>query len=587
MKLRRVWLGVVALTVTAVCGAVGYRAYQEKVAAAVQLSSFAPEGALLAIESPDFAGLLKSWTGSGEEQRWLKGANYAGFERSRLFERLHEAQGEFATSAGLPLDSQFTQTVAGGQSLLAWYDIGRLEFLYITRMGPGQADKTPLLALRAKFEERRVGGSTFYVRSQGKENGNGDQGRTVAFAVHGDFLLLATREDLMANALGLMDKPADRTMQNEPWYAKTVAAAGREAGDLRMTLNLAQIVDSPYFRSYWVQQNITETKQYSAALSDLYRKDGEFREERVMLAVKPESVAAGVDLAPVLVYLPANSGVYRAVAQPDSASVLAQLEAKILWRKPAEYRDTRIAPEEDVATPASGDAMSLEERIDEPLVAEKSQSANVAALRGLVDAAHVQSMLVYSASEPVKAGDAGAVFVPIHTAVVLNASGAWNQGALQQSFVAAIAPQISVGAGGLAWKAQKQGRTTWAELTGMHGLALAVQGKVCVVASDAATLLRVLDAGQGAARSPMVAQTVAWFDHRSEREPLLRLAKLLDRNDKPAQDGVTPPFFSGNMASLSDTFQDLDSETFTQDAPGNDASGEKVVHQTVVYRWRR
>jgi hypothetical protein len=38
-----------------------------------------------------------------------------------------------------------------------------------------------------------------------------------------------------------------------------------------MTLNLAAIVRSPYFRSYWVQQNITEMKQYTAALSDLYR----------------------------------------------------------------------------------------------------------------------------------------------------------------------------------------------------------------------------------------------------------------------------------------------------------------------------
>lgn len=584
--MRRLWLGVVALTVTTVCGAVGYRAYQEKVAGAVQLSSFAPEGALLAIESPDFAGLLKSWTGSAEEQRWLKGADYAGFERSRLFERLHEAQGDFATSAGLPLDSQFTQTVAGGQSLLAWYDIGNLEFLYITRMAPGEAEKTPLLSLRSKFEERRVGGSAFYVRSQEKDEQSGGRKRTVAFAVHGDYLVLATREDLMANALGLMDKPADRTVQNEPWYAKTVAAAGREAGDLRMTLNLAQIVESPYFRSYWVQQNITETKQYSAALSDLYRKNGEFREERVMLAIKPESVAASVDLAPVLAYLPVNSGVYRATAQPDTSMVLAQLEDKVLWRKPAEYRDTRIAPEEDIATPSSGDAMSLEERIDEPLVVEKSLSVNVAGLSGLVDAAHVQSMLVYSASEPVKAGDVSAVFLPIHTAVVLNASSAWNQGALQQSVVAAIAPQLSVGAGGLAWKAQKQGKTAWAELTGMQGLALAVQGKVCVMASDEATLLRVLGAGQAAGHAPMVAETVAGFDHRSEREPFLRLAKLLDRNDKPAQNGVTPPFFSGNMASLSDTFQDLDAETFTQSSGGNVASGEKAVHQTVVYRWR-
>ena len=116
----------------------------------------------------------------------------------------------------------------------------------------------------------------------------------------------------------------------------------------------------------------------------------------------------------------------------------------------------------------------------------------------------------------------------------------------------------------------------------MHGLAMAVQGNVCVVASDEATLLRFLEASQHAAKEPKMADTIAGFDHRFERDGFARLTGLLDGAGGSTQSGDTPPFFSKNMASLSNTFQDLDAETFTQSAATNGAT-----HQTVVYRWHR
>ena len=94
--------------------------FESQSSAPTSLASFAPPGALLAIESPDFASLLKAWTGSSEQKRWLAGDDYAAFSRSRLFDRLGQAQSEFAATAGLPPDAQFLQAIAGGQSQLAW-----------------------------------------------------------------------------------------------------------------------------------------------------------------------------------------------------------------------------------------------------------------------------------------------------------------------------------------------------------------------------------------------------------------------------------------------------------------------------------
>ena len=59
---------------------------------------------------------------------------------------------------------------------------------------------------------------------------------------------------------------------------QSVTAAGA-VGDLRMVLNLDKIVPSPYFRSYWVQQNVTDMRAYTAAVSDLFRSKQEYREE--------------------------------------------------------------------------------------------------------------------------------------------------------------------------------------------------------------------------------------------------------------------------------------------------------------------
>ena len=554
------------------------------------LAAFAPPGALLAIESPNFSVLLRAWTGSAEQKRWLAGDDYAAFSRSRLFDRLGQAQSQFAATAGLAPDAKFLDQVAGGQSLLAWYDIGNLQFLYITRL-PSAAG-TPLLALHDRFEQRTSGDTAFYVRSQ--KDADSGQTRTVAFAVRGDYLLLATREDLLANALALMQHPGGRTLATDAWYSSAAAAqpVPSPGPDLRMTLNLAALVRSPYFRSYWVQQNITEMKQYTAALSDLYRTPDSLREERVLLAADPEAQPAPADLAPLLDYLPPDSGVYRAVAAPATGDVLAQLEDKLLSRAPGGYRDPRAAPAADLSTPNPGDSntdASFEQRIDEPPLLAPSSGAELAPLRDLLHTAPPVAMLTYAtaASAQDEAGDA--VFRPLHTAVVLWSTSSWDAAALQQSLRAVLAPRLSTGGVGLTWTEHPGITGATYEMTGPHALSFALRGRICVLASDPATLAQLLSAQRlvaqpTATQTPRIAITVAGFSARSERPAFTRLARLLDHtaDAAPHTPGSPPPFFSGNMAGLSATFQDLDSETFT-----STTTPSHITHQTVLYQWRR
>lgn len=270
--------------IAAACLGVSWGAYQVATSPpAPQLSRYFPSGALLYLQAKDFSSLLSRWDNSDENRLWLKSNNYEVFSRSRLFLRLKDTNTEFSKAAGVPADANLLRQVAGKQSALAIFDIGKLEFLYVTRLPSASSMQSALWQTRSKFETRSAGGVTFFLRCDPESQ------REVAFAVAGDYMLLSTREDLLAGALQLMVNGNAHSIEAEPWWSQSVAAAGTE-GDLRMVLNLEKIVPSPYFRSYWVQQNITDMKQCSAAISDLTLSGKEYREERVLLR---NSAAAG------------------------------------------------------------------------------------------------------------------------------------------------------------------------------------------------------------------------------------------------------------------------------------------------------
>ena len=344
------------------------------------LAADLPPGALLTIESPDFAALLHTWNASPEQAAWLKSANYSAFANSRLFSRLGDAQGEFEGVAGNKsgFSSEFLQQVAGKESIFAWYDISKLEFLYISHLPAGQTARVDLLQQRGKFSRRESGGESFYVKtstSSGSSDTNADAAgpsipRTVAFATRGDWLILGTREDLVANTLLLMQqqetgKDPQSSEATEGWYSAAEAAGPAKHGDLHMLLDLQRITATPAFRTYWVQRNVTDTRQYRAAVVDLYREPHSFREERVLLPnASADDAATQPDLAAVEALVPARAGVYRATALPRPEDALATLDEKLLTRSTSSVATSTAAPAADLSVSQPGSESDLETRID-------------------------------------------------------------------------------------------------------------------------------------------------------------------------------------------------------------------------------
>ena len=367
-----------------------------------------------------------------------------------------------------------------------------------------------------------------------------------------------------------------------------MAASATHSADqpaLRMALNLTRILPTPYFRSYWIQQNITELKQYSAALSDLYLTKQDFREERVLLPNTTRATVPTVDLAPILQYLPVDTGVYRATAPSRPIKLLTR---SMRSSSPAPHRPFAIGAllrTVDLNVQNAGGATDFKSRIDTPPIPQQPITATLAPMRSLLEAASLDALLIYSSTITNQHAFADTLFLPVHTAVILSASTPFASSAIQSALTQALSARLTVSTASLDWKAHRQGGAAYFQLSGLESLAFSVQGKFCILASDPETLLQILGSPYQKSAQPFIATTAAGFNHTAESPGLNHLSSLLDRtNTSPQSDASVPAFFSHNIGSLSQTFQALDSETFTETVQVQ-PNAANIVNQRVIYKW--
>lgn len=575
--MKRVFLSLAAVVAGALVALWAVAQLQQ--ARTPELPSLMPDGALLYIEAKDFDALLHDWNGSDEKRIWLAGDNYQAFSRSRLFQRLSQAQEEFSTAAGLSAGSGLLNVVAGKQSCLAIYDIGNLAVVYATHMDEATVEDTPLWQLRSNFQQRTEGAAQFFVRQDQQS------GRTAAFASNNGWLILATREDLLAGVLDRLQSQGARSVATEAWFADTVKQAQGPQGDLRMVLNLGKLVPSPYFRSYWVQRNITGMKQYSAALSDFYRTAQNDREERLLLRKPGLAATVTGDVGALAALAPPDATFYSAQASPDQANVLTALRDNLLELKPARAESMwNNAP--PAATQAdTGAASMLDVRIDQaPAIVAPADPYQ--SLRALLGTAQPSGMLQVYSTRVSQDG----VFVQIQSGIVIEAEQNWNDAAVRDALVAATQPGLTAGRIGLSWSQRSAAPGGYFALDGQVPLFVAAREKQLFLANDADLLERMLTQRQSPPSAPQsgVTYTAAFRHSPREQQNFLAIVARLDRAGNavaadgqvfPQQGGV-PNFFSGNVESLSTMFSGMSQETVEEKDQG------AKVTQTITYQWR-
>ena len=553
------------------------------------LAAFMPAGPLLFIESPDFATLVHDWENSKEKQKWLASANYRVFSRSRLFLRLQEAQRQFAVASGAPPDMALLDSVAGEQSALALYDVGNLEFLYITRMPSARSLQNVLWTNREKFEPRKAGDLPYYVRTEP------EKGRSVAFAASGDFLLLATRADLMAGALGLLSGKSQPRLQDENWYKSAVSAAGPGA-DLRLVLNVPPLVKAPHFRSYWIERNVTALKEYSAEVADLRRSATEIREDRVLLKANPpgetkrRATGNPAAIAELLGMVPAQEGIYRAWSNPSADTVLELVQQKILAPGPGPGVASSIAPQVFLTPGQAGSESDLETRIDVAPLQGAMGALGAQALEKLLSAVPLEAVLEFDSLH----NDGQAAFIEPHSAVLIRSSANWDSEAVREALGAAVQDLWTTSQIGVSWAENREGNADYYQLDGLAPLEVATQGPILLVANSAETLKSLLGrAPLGPTMKSQVAEAshdvvyAAGFGHSAERDNIVKMMALIELplarlyGGAPGEMGHEPFFFSENLASLSRSLESVESESLVVEDCGPN------LLQTVRYRLKK
>jgi hypothetical protein len=560
-----------AMVFVAAVGLVGFQATASK---EPSLARFMPAEGMLFLESSDFAGLLSEWNNSPEKAAWVKSDNYAVFSRSRLFLKLADAQEQFAKAAGLPADMKFLSAAAGKETALTIYDIGQLHMLYITKLGGLSNVRSELWQKRGTFQVRKSGSYDFYVRK------DDESGRVAAFAVAGDYFVLATREDLIAGALSLISGGTQPTIASEKWFADAISAAAAP-GNLRMVLDLEKISVDPRFRTYWIQQNITELHGYRAAVCDLYREGNVYREERVLLPVgdapnlRPESAIIVRDMVSSV---PADVGYYSAVADPPSDVVVSTIQAKLLNRnRGAVVVEEQSAPSVTLGNGVNGSGSDLETRIDQAPVARPIGKDALAALKETLAKSDVQAMIVTQSTQPA----ADKVFVRIDSAVVLQAAHDWDVAAIRAALLQGLLPGLTASELGARWQASKQNGVEYWVLDGLVPLALYAKGNLLVVADSAQQLLPYVAERKSSAGTPISYSAGVNLAH--ERANFHRVVGLMDEVNRRGSSlsSREPEFFSENIGSLSESLAAVQSQTIAVRTDKN------RVLQTVTYQWAR
>ena len=527
-------------------------------------SSLFPAGAVLYLEAKDLGALLSDWNGSTEKRDWLASANYEGFSRSQLFLKLSDAQSQFATAAGVPPDYALLTSVAGSNSAMAMYDIGKLEFLYIAKLPSARALNTDLWKTRGTYQTRHAGNADYFIKEDKPSH------RVAAFAYVGDSLVLATKESLIAGALQLMAKEAVPAVASEPWFSSSVQAAAAGPSDLRLIYNVAGLARTYQFRSHWIQGNVGDLRQYSAGLADLERARGEIRERRVMIRVTPSEASENAETTTgqMLAAVPDDAGLYRAWLRPAGAQASAWVEDKLFPVATSSAPRSKLAPRVGETSDA-GSEYDLESRIDERPFTESRDALKP--MRDRLVAAKLDAMLDVSSTKL----DSDQVYVRPHFAIALLGNAPWDAAAIRTALGSSAEGAWSEGAEAV-WRNAANGVS---ELDGLGKIAMATDGKWLVI-GDSAEIVNAVYSRRNRTAVAGAAYAAGWR-HARELPNFERMTKLIDFPQLPVTEepsGGEPPYFSGNLASLGRTLKRVDAATIVVHDAGS------MLRESVVYK---
>ncbi|MBI3894130.1 MAG: hypothetical protein HY303_21640 [Candidatus Wallbacteria bacterium] len=297
-------------------------------AAAGGLANLVPGRPLLCLEAADLAASLASLRVSPQMEAWYRTAGYTSFRNTKLARKLTARLAEMEAVAGAGLNLQNLQAIAGGESALALYDIGRMQMLYLSRLPAAGQAAAFLDPLKKKFDQRKEGDLTYYAKAA--EDGSLE----FAFAQTGDLLAVSTQVDLVEKAVraaSVATQTAD-VLAADPRYARAAALQSGPA-DLRMFLDQTRLGGDNYFHAYWIHRNVPDLRWIDAAYVTARFHERGIEEHRVLLQASQAASAQPTASAPLGLLAAKLSGGFayaQLAAAPSGAEIVDAIFQEVL-----------------------------------------------------------------------------------------------------------------------------------------------------------------------------------------------------------------------------------------------------------------
>lgn len=489
-----------------------------------------PGGAILVLEAPDLSRLVQDWAASPEQSNWSGSTAAKVFSTSRLGSRLAEVAASYAASTGFASTLDWLKSVAGAESTLAIYDVGRLEFVYITRLSAARAEATSLMRNRTSFTPRQVEGRTFYVKAVEKGSGR------AAFAVTDGWLIAGTRDDLVAGVIAAIANKLPAGLAQEPWFRDAAKSAERTA-ELRMYLMMPALAQDPRARAYWIQRNSRDWQSSAWALVESRRTPSAIEERRVLK--RREDVPSEAPVRGLTAAMGLGSGLVSVVGAPSEQQVIGWLQSRLLSPRTGAAGPSRQAPV-IAALGTVGSESDLETPIDQSPPTLSDASIDVTGLTNLVAGRTLTTLVTWDGAE---ANPDGVLF-RWQPAMALEADADWKADAVEQALSLAVARRFA--ARSITW--QTQGRLHVAE--GLVPLVWATRGRWLFMGTTVSRVNQLLDAPWGPSTSRVTFASRLHLQPEATRFSTL-MAQLDDAALRAAQgEDRQPLLFSETVASL-------------------------------------
>jgi len=288
--------------------------------------------------------------------------------------------------------------------------------------------------------------------------------------------------------------------------------------------------------------------------------------------------------------VPPQEGIYRARGNPTAALALDLVQGKVLMPRAGPGVPSQIAPAVALTPCQAGCESDLETRIDVAPLQGTAGALGVEALQKLLNAAPLEAVLEFHSLR--HAGQPA--FIEPHTAILIRSSVNWDSQRVRDTLRAAIRDLWTTSQIGVNWVENGEANAGYFHLDGLVPLAVAVRGPVLLIANSGEMVRSFLvRAASGPTTNPAgVAQGqnlvyAAGFRHSAEREDIATMMRLIElplpRGNVGLADeqGREPAFISGNLASLSESLDSIESESLVVEDRG------PMLVQTATYRLKQ